>query len=96
MHSDGTVDPTQSKGLTSANVTNPTAGNYCFSGLSFTPKNIIVAANNIGPVYDTVAAGSIPASGQFFIICNGAQARATTWGIAAAALANRNFYVWFE
>lgn len=96
VSSSGTVDPTQSKGITDANVTHPAAGNYCFSGLSFTPKNINVSANNIGPVYDTLAAGSIPATGQVFVTCAGAQARVTTWGVAAAALADRNFYVWFE
>ena len=96
VHSDGTVDPVQSKGLTNANVTHPATGYYCFTGLSFTPKNIVVAPNNIGPVFDTVAAGSIPASGQTFVTCAGTQARATTWGVAAAALADRHFYVWFE
>jgi collagen triple helix repeat protein len=96
IHSDGTVDPVQSKGIVNANVTNPTAGYYCFTGLSFTPKNINVSANNIGPVLDTVASGSIQATGQTFITCAGAQARATTWGVGAAALVNRDFYVWFE
>ena len=96
VSSSGTVDPTQSKGITDANVTHPATGNYCFSGLSFTPKNIIVSANNIGPVYDTLPAGSIPTTGQTFVTCAGAQARVTTWGVTAAALADRNFYVWFE
>jgi hypothetical protein len=34
----GIVDPTRSKGVSSANVTHPLAGLYCFSGLGFAPK----------------------------------------------------------
>ncbi len=37
----GTVDATQAKGITSANVSHPGAGIYCFSGLSFTPHNVV-------------------------------------------------------
>jgi hypothetical protein len=38
---DGTVDATQSKGITSANVSHPGTGIYCFSGLPFTPHNVV-------------------------------------------------------
>jgi hypothetical protein len=39
--SNGTVDETRSKGVVDANVS-ATANVYCFSGLAFTPKNVMV------------------------------------------------------
>ena len=36
-----TVDATRSKNVTQANVTHPATGVVCFSGLSFTPRNIV-------------------------------------------------------
>ena len=92
----GGVIEEQSKGITDAMVTNPAPGYYCFSGLGFTPKNMVASGNNIGPVLDTLATPSIQATGQAFVTCSGSPARVTTYGIAAAALANRAFYVWFE
>ena len=41
VNSDGSVDETRSKGVADANVSG--VGNtYCFNGLSFTPKNVVV------------------------------------------------------
>ena len=41
VNSDGSVDETRSKGVADANVAG--AGNtYCFTGLAFTPKNVVV------------------------------------------------------
>lgn len=41
VNSDGCVDETRSKGVGDANVAG--AGNtYCFTGLAFTPKNVVV------------------------------------------------------
>jgi hypothetical protein len=37
----GTVDTTQAKGITSANVSHPGTGIYCFSGLTVTPHNVV-------------------------------------------------------
>jgi hypothetical protein len=37
----GSVDATNSRGLTSANVSHPSDGVYCFSGLRFAVKNVI-------------------------------------------------------
>ncbi len=96
VDSSGGVVEEQSKGITDAMVTNPATGYYCFSGLGFTPKNMVATGNNIGPVFDTLATPSIQATGQSFVTCAGSPARVTTYGIGAAALANRAFYVWFE
>ena len=45
--SDGTVNLSRSKNITQANVTRAQAGIYCFNGLAFTPKNIIVTPDSL-------------------------------------------------
>jgi hypothetical protein len=39
----GTVDPAHSDGVSSANVTQPVAGLYCFNGLSPTPRTVVAS-----------------------------------------------------
>ena len=41
INSDGTVDAAGSSGVTAANFVHDGAGKYCFSGLTFTPKNVV-------------------------------------------------------
>jgi hypothetical protein len=41
VNADGTVDPTQSKNITDANVTLRATSAYCFHDLPFTPKHIV-------------------------------------------------------
>lgn len=41
INSDGTLDAAGSLGVTAANFVHNGAGQYCFSGLSFTPKNVV-------------------------------------------------------
>ena len=41
VNSNGTVDATQSKNITSANVTLRATSAYCFHDLSFAPKNVV-------------------------------------------------------
>ena len=50
--SDGTIDLTKSKNIVQANVTRPSAGVYCFSGVTFTPLNVVanVLISNGGAV----------------------------------------------
>jgi hypothetical protein len=55
IEENGTVDLTKSKGLTSANVTHPATGLYCFSGLSFTPKNAVASPQFFEPKPVTLA-----------------------------------------
>jgi hypothetical protein len=57
INGDGTVNPTFSKGITSANVTHPRTGVYCLRGLGFDPKIVVgngVAGLRADPV-DVVA-----------------------------------------
>ena len=39
--SDGTIDLTKSKNIVQANVTRASVGVYCFSGVTFTPLNVV-------------------------------------------------------
>jgi hypothetical protein len=39
----GTVDPAHSDGVSSANVTQPVAGLYCFNGLSPAPRTVVAS-----------------------------------------------------
>ena len=41
IKSDGTFDAAGSSGVTAANFVHNGAGEYCFSGLTFTPKNVV-------------------------------------------------------
>jgi hypothetical protein len=41
INSDGTFDAAGSSGVTAANYVHNGAGEYCFSGLVFTPKNVV-------------------------------------------------------
>jgi hypothetical protein len=41
INSDGTFDAAGSSGVTAANFTHNGAGEYCFSGLTFTPQNVV-------------------------------------------------------
>lgn len=61
------VDPSQSKGVTNANVSRVTTGITCFRGLGFTPKSIVV----------TTDLGSTPGSTPGIPIAGGALAPAT-------------------
>jgi hypothetical protein len=92
----GTVDTARTHGITQAMVTHPSAGIYCFATLGFTPKSVVAAGNNNGPVYDTLATGAIDAAPLIFSTCPGAQARVSTVVASTGALTDRGFYVWFE
>lgn len=41
INSDGTLDAAHSSGVSAANYKHNGAGEYCFSGLSFTPHNVV-------------------------------------------------------
>ena len=74
MAADGTVDPANSQGVTSANVTKPSpAGLFCFSGLpaikggQVTPEIVANAFFEIGLLGFGDAVGNCPAGTQFFV-----------------------------
>jgi hypothetical protein len=87
---DGSVDEAQSKNVTDANVTNPSAGRYCFNGLSFTPKGAQVTAEF---VVNGVASTTTEPFDHF--ACAGAEDAEVTMTAAGGALDNRAFFILF-
>jgi hypothetical protein len=101
----GTVDPAQSQNVTSANVTHPAPGLYCFGGLSFTPRAAVATGVNginaaLEPTNsDTLAtvAVSIPNVTFPFGCAETDQARVRTIAVGSGTtLVDRPFFVWFE
>jgi hypothetical protein len=69
INADGTVDPTQSKGISDANVTRVGSGRYCISGLNPAPANAVgniegIAADARILVTQIGASGTCPAGTQ--------------------------------
>ena len=98
VNSDGTVG-VRSKGITTANISHTaTTGEYCFGGLSFTPKSIIVSGDNTSGADATLATGMVPGDGVVAGTCPAGftQARVRTVVSNTAALTDRRFVVWFE
>ena len=62
----GTLDATQSKGITAANVSHPATGSYCFSGLSFTPHNVVAS-----PQFVARTLGTFINNGLGYLSCPG-------------------------
>jgi hypothetical protein len=63
---DGTVDTAQSKGISSANVSHPGTGIYCFSGLGFTPHNAVGS-----PQHTTTTLSTFVNNGAVYASCPG-------------------------
>jgi hypothetical protein len=66
IQSNGTVDAAQSKGITQAMVAHPGTGNYCISGLGFTPKSAIGS-----PQFIHRALSTFVNNGSGYIGCTG-------------------------
>jgi hypothetical protein len=87
---DGTLDVANSKGVTAGQVARTSVGNYCFSGLSFTPHAVIASTDGFGPSDNFVASPTI-------INCGGAPGvRVRMTAGSTAALTDHAFYVFFE
>ena len=87
---DGTLDVANSKGVTAGQVARTSLGNYCFSGLSFTPHAVIASTDGFGPSDNFVASPTI-------INCGGAPGvRVRMTAGSTAALTDHAFYVFFE
>lgn len=93
VHPDGTVDPEHSKNVTSANVSHPQTGVYCFHDLSFTPLSVVASPNEGALPIPAIAAGTSEVVGGFCDSTN--QAGAFIWS-QASALENYQFTIWFE
>jgi hypothetical protein len=96
VNADGTVDASQSSGVTNANVTKEFTSTYCFRGLPFTFKTALVSGENQAggtSANDGFASVRIPSS----ICAGGAQAQVFTTSTAVnpPAFAPLSFYIWF-
>lgn len=94
----GGVVARNSENITDANVQKGTAaGYYCFKGLSFTPRSVMVAADtHIDNLQEDVIATAYLAEGAVFAGGCAGKALVRTFDVSANALANRAFTVWFE
>jgi hypothetical protein len=77
----GTVDAAKSKGVAQANVTHPSTGVYCFSGLAFAPKSIVASI-------DTLGGGGVP--GPFAHVAIGVASACPVGTQATVVTANNN------
>ncbi len=83
-----TVDASQSKGVTDANVSDFGTGGTCISGLPFTPKNIVATLANFGA--GEINAGVAPDVGA----CPaGTQARIQTYNSGGTATDDISFVI---
>ncbi|MCW3047983.1 MAG: hypothetical protein JWO74_2267 [Solirubrobacterales bacterium] len=95
VNADGSVNAARSKNVTSANVSHPGAGQYCFHGLSFTPKSVTVSLSTTGGLSFPVAlGGTSEVVGGFCGVGN--QAGAFMWKQDGSATMDYPFIVWFE
>ena len=59
----GTVDTTQSKGFTQANVTHPSVGTYCFTGLNPAPRHVVATLDFAGSDVAAVVQANVSSFG---------------------------------
>jgi hypothetical protein len=86
-----------SKGITNAMITHPAEGVYCFRNLPAGTRIALVSADNansndtIASVLTTTSASVVPCDAGA-----GDRVRVRTYDVSLAALANREFVIWFE
>lgn len=101
----GTVFAAASENVSQASVSHPADGLYCFGGLGFTPKSVVVTPisginENQAPVFvDTIATAIVafPPDTTAFGCADTDNVRVRT--VAASSpttLVNRPFMIWFE
>jgi hypothetical protein len=74
----GTVDANNSKAITAANLAHPANGVYCFSGLSFTPHNVVVT-----PLPGYSAQQGVADLGKNYVGCPDSTQVTVIWSIGA-------------
>ena len=98
----GTDFPNGTKDIEQTMITNPAAGVYCFTGMTFKPASAMVTLDNAGA--STAAANNFSIGvaverGNTLGSCPDGNARvvATQWSDAAAPVnTNHGFIIWFE
>jgi hypothetical protein len=80
-----------SKGITNANVTNPTAGSYCINGLPFTPQTAQVSGDTFGDNDNIIG---VLVGTRNDVQCPGLeQVAVQNFDLGAAALENDEFFL---
>jgi hypothetical protein len=101
----GAVNAATSKNVVSANVTHPADGLYCFGGLGFQPRSVVVTPisginANLEPTnIDTIATATVvfPPETTAFGCADTDTVRVRTVAASSpATLTNRPFMIWFE
>jgi nucleoside-specific outer membrane channel protein Tsx len=88
----------KSKNITQANIDPDTqVGMVCFTGLSFTPKDVMVAAQSVfdGGQQDVFATAYVSLGTVSTGDCSG-KLEVRTFDISDNARADRPFHIWFE
>lgn len=81
-----TVVSANSKNIAQGNLLNPEPGLFCFSGLSFTPRNAVATFVSLGGVIQTRLANGLTSA------CTGAQAQVITTN-SGGSFANVDFMI---
>jgi hypothetical protein len=89
INSDGFVDPSNSKGLTDANVDSPQLGVYCISVPAFAPRGGQATAQSEGGNKETIAQIKAGGTGE----CPAPQVEVRTWNAGKAETVKAAFYV---
>ncbi len=89
INSDGFVDPSNSKGLSDANVDNPQLGVYCISVPAFAPRGGQASAQSEGGNKETIAQIKVGGTGE----CPAPQVEVRTWNAGKAEVVKAAFYV---
>jgi hypothetical protein len=84
------------RNISQANVSHPTAGVYCFSGLNFDPRSAVVSGANGGGQNFTLATVEINPPGQLLGCGPNDTVRVRTVDIRTQALSDEGFFIWFE
>jgi hypothetical protein len=97
IFSDGSVEASQSKGITQAMVTHPSVGVYCFKNLGFTARSALATGSNADGADNTLATVFIP----FGAMTNcdfsaGDRVRVRTVVSNTGVLTDRGFFIWIE
>jgi hypothetical protein len=101
----GTVNPATSENVSQASVSHPAVGLYCFGGLGFTPRSVVVTPiSGIDPdgnptSVDTIATAVVAFPPDTFPFGCAETDNVRVRTVAASApgtLTNRPFMVWFE
>ncbi len=96
VNANGTVVTSVSRGISNANVANPSAGLYCFGDLPFTARSFVGNVRYDGLGYDRVVTVSPDAGGIAPDCPVGFNAWLRIYDVSATSLVNSDFIVWFE